>query len=327
MKTLSVSQVSMYNTCPYKWYLRYGQRLELATIKPGSALLGDAVHRGVAAYLKERAVKKSASLQIIQDAVNEFAASVSSRIRLEDKADADSLFSEAVLIAQRLVKEVLRDYEVVVHDGTPMIEFTCRAPLSEDIEFVGVVDAVLRSRHDGCIYLVDWKVRSRFLTMEEMLNEQIALYAYALKQMGISVTASVIYQVKAQSPAKPSLNLDGSMSRRKIFTTWDMYKEALIDAGLNPDDYTDMQEKLSDTELSRIILVPHAEDTLAVFWDNLTKQVFRMIENAGREPYRNYGYPCRSCEFAPICTAQLYKHDLDEVMNAYLVREDSDVNA
>src|SRR5690606_14242325 len=59
---------------------------------------------------------------------------------------------------------------------------------------------------------------------------------------GYPVAGSITYQIASKPPAVPSLlaargKTEPKMSRARIATTWEKYRQCVIDAGLDPDDY------------------------------------------------------------------------------------------
>lgn len=196
----------------------------------------------------------------------------------------------------------------------PLIEhqITIQVP-DTDFEFSGIVDAVLRNRDTGMVEVIDWKVRRTFTGMDaEVLNAQIGLYQYALSTLGVDTQVGVIYQIKNEAPKTPTLNKDGTMSRRKIITDWFTYEKALLAEGLDPAEYADMREKLIEVEFYRPIMVIRTQAVTDALWSNMVEHA-RRISDEKRFP-RSYGYPCRHCPFNLICQGELYGYDVDEII-------------
>lgn len=357
MKHISVSQIGVFTTCARKWYLQYHQGLgvrRLSDVSPMS--LGDLVHQGLAAGLKRvyalrKRSRKTAKQQ--QTLWNNIDAAIVSAITSTAEAhkpqagqgikfddgtyipvepstkfidEWNAMQDSAIALAQAALRnlDVVTRYKVVAIKGEPAVEFRLEYPIlvgSKRYLFVGAIDALLYDNHTGANVLVDFKVRRNFTGAEaEYINSQLALYQYILKAgYGVDTFYAMVYQIKNQAPRKPDLNKDGSMSRRAITTTWDVYEAALIEAGLNPDDYRDeMQNKLATVEFYRPILIPRTIDFAATFYENFKEQVatLQIMQERGIFP-RVDGYACRTCPFNALCTAEVYKLDVEEVIAAH----------
>lgn len=237
----------------------------------------------------------------------------------------DAMITDAFVITMRTLRnlDIVQRYVVVetTHEGitSPLIEYWLEIDLSLDLglpkntySFAGVVDAVLYDRETGATAVFDWKLHARFTDLEdEQLSSQIALYQHALRvNYGVEAALGIVYQIKRDPPRKPSLNMDGTMSRRQITSDWPTYEAALIEAGLKPDDYAEeMQAKLAKAEFYRPLMVFRTPQITQIFWDNLLTFA-RTIIKTDRYPMA-LGFSCRRCAFAALCNARIYGLDTE----------------
>ena len=138
--------------------------------------------------------------------------------------------------------------------------------------------------------------------------EEVADQVY----VGLDEIDGVYWQVKKAAPRLPSRNKDGKMSRRAMVTTWEVYKGALLEAGLDPADYEDMRDKLSDKESvnywqmkMNYYYSPHIMANITA----AAKQQAEAIQSAciGQGPFTtNLNYYFRSYANRSLCTALLY---------------------
>lgn len=208
----------------------------------------------------------------------------------------------------------------------PMIEFALSAELTDNVRFSGVVDAVLYNIQTQQYELIDWKVRSRFTSYEqEVLNGQLALYQHVLnRDYGMNITTAVTYQIKDKAPRRPSVNKNGTMSRQAIVTTWAIYEQALLDSGLNPDDYrTEMQPKFSGIQFFEPIWVTRLPHVTQTFWENAVA-FSNMIEASSSYPMA-LGYPCRKCPFAQLCTARIMGYGEEDIIASHYEVKSNDL--
>lgn len=193
------------------------------------------------------------------------------------------------------------------------VETEYSRPALPGIRFGGVIDLLARDRQTGGVWLVDVKTRTAFGDPEqEEFDMQLASYEAVLHANDIHPLGSQILQVRRTPPRKPSRNLDGSMSRVKLATDWRTYKAALIEAGLNPDRYQDMQAKLSDYELYRHTRVYRSPEEAEAVFQRVVMPVIRQLPFArttAAEPWRNPRRECTRCAAYPLCSEELRGRD------------------
>lgn len=338
-KSISVSQIGTLTTCSYKWYLQYRRGVRVHAGGIGPTVLGEVTHFALAGALRGYALRERDECTyeemawIIKIAIKEwdkvnrpsekqttFTDSDGFVMTIEDTqfyTDWDEMLSVAYQLAYRTVQymKLLENYEVAMYDDLPVVEYRLEYPIpGTDYIFTGIVDALLYNKLTGMFEIVDWKVRSKFTDLiNEQIDMQVGIYQYLIGALlGIDVFVGTVFQIKSDVPHLPNLNKDGTMSKKNITTDWPTYKQALLDAGLEPEDYIDeMLDKLADKEFYRPLSVVRSKKTQAKLWDNVLDYITQ-IETAQTYP-RAYGYPCRNCQFLELCNAELYDFDVDSL--------------
>ncbi len=357
-KTLSYSQMGSYNTCAKKYEYEYVDRLRLKKGAVQTSSLGDLVHNGIAAALKEQyeLQEHPSGLALDQRRVKlQNAAYIAIKARanaskhdmlvldgdeLPPVEDAwDDLAQDAYAITCNVLDELqlgrkylvadVEQWEYNDADGerifrSPLVEFYISTFLTDNARFSGVVDAVLYDVERQENILFDWKVRGRFTGYDvEVLNGQLALYQYVLNiAYDLEVTSSVLFQITAKAPQEPKVLKNGkAMSRAAIVSTWEIYKQALLDNGFDPEEYADeMEPKLASVQFFSPVEITRVQATTQRFWDNAI--VFaETIEKQTAFPMA-LGYPCRTCQFARLCAAKMLGYGKEEALENYEPRPD-----
>lgn len=314
----SVTSITAFQTCPQQWKLRYIDKLRPARDDAGPRSLGSAVHFILAKVLLElhhtgdqypNYTEMSKHWAGVWQTINEPPPVAVSGVVIYDEE-----FREMVQIAAGIAARFLKNrqphlnYELIEFEGVPMVEYNLETVL-DGHKFVGFIDVVWRDKATGLVEIVDFKVTGRFSTWEDMLHRsQLYLYAAMLKeQTGIEANAVVFWQIRNKEAARPTLNKNGAMSRSKISTDWATYRDALLEAGLDPADYDDMRVKLHDEEhywYQEHTYMPNAA-TIGRFVSDAV-QVAQFIESNTEYFPRINNWGCGRCEYASWCSALLY---------------------
>lgn len=358
-QTISVSEINTYASCARRWYLTYKKNLGKLLEEIGPTRKGTVVHEALAVVMRyyydnqdkthpdiTKATQLAAWAVSAWDKSNRPIKTTVNPVDSSEQSDTDfyERWEETLATATLLVQETIKSLKFpdrytilntdVFHpayrpEGTPqpLIEYRIEYPIpNTDHVFVGVVDLVVYDRLTQHIVVVDWKTKKTFIEYDdEYMNQQLGLYQYVLCQMGLDVTHTLAYQIKSTIHT-PSLNKDGSMSRRNITTTWDRYEQALLDNNLNPDDYLDMRDKLAENELFRPLVVYRSEVFLKNLWANVVSNVYRLLADTTYPLAMDY--VCHSCPFQPLCKATMEGQDTDELINGeYILRKIDDVRS
>lgn len=339
--SLSVSQVSSWLRCRYEWHLSYEQRLVRKDLK-WAPTLGSAVHAGIAtALLCKHALDKfglpfnehEILVAAVHDGVGKWAKQALAFIDEVDEELAQAIedtIGQIVPQATEIARRALQHIKVwewrTLEDrrGQPMVEYRFEVPL-RGWSFQGYVDWAAMHEPTGHKWLIDWKVRSAFQPDDnEEINLQHAVYQYGLlRATGHYLDGTMTVQIADRVPQQPKLNKDGTMSRALIKTDWETYKAALLAAGLDPNDYLDMQEKLSTIEWVRVSRHYRTLDEARAVWKEVILPVAAEIRSKRKRIYRTLSpRVCRGCEYRELCLAELWGEDAGYVRDAlYRKRE------
>ena len=320
---LSFSQISTYLRCRQEWqYVYQGKLAPRMDARPLS--LGSAVHIGLATALREYHCGQMS----VEDGVRKGTESWKERELARDDLFEEEIeaihqvAADAEQIAIRTLRKLPIDEWETVTDpaGIPMIEYYFTIPLKGWGGFHGYIDWVGRHKPTGQIWLVDWKVRKSFQPYEaEEVNLQNAAYQYAIfRILRKPLVGTITFQISDKPPAKPKLNKDGTMSRALIKTDWETYKAALLEAGLSPDDYLDMAEKLSTVEFFRPAKEYRTLDTVRRVWKEVIEPTAREIRRSNKIVVRNLGHrTCNGCAYRQLCLAELGGGDVEYIRETH----------
>lgn len=342
--SLSVSQVSSWLRCRYEWYLNYEERLVRKDLKWAPAL-GSAVHAGIAAALLRKHELDKLGLPFnehgilvtaVHDGVDGWAERtlalidqdvVDEELALAIRDAVDQIVPQAAEIVRRTLQHIKVWEWRTLEDrrGQPMVEYHFEVPLRGWRCFQGYVDWVGVHEPTGHKWLIDWKVRSQFQPDDnEEISLQHAVYQYGLlRATRHFLDGTMTVQIADRVPQQPKLNKDGSMSRALIRTDWETYKAALLAAGLDPNDYLDMQEKLSTIEWVRISQHYRTIAEAQAIWKEVVLPVAAEIRSKRKRIYRTLSpRVCRGCGYKDLCLAELWGEDADYIRDAmYRKRE------
>ena len=118
-----------------------------------------------------------------------------------------------------------------------------------EIWLVGRLDLVVED-FDGKIWCLDHKTSKDKLNPEHLLlDDQMTVYSWALQQILRTPVAGCYYNVlRKKAPTVPQVLVSGKgLSKAKsIDTTYDVYMDAILDSGFDPEDYKDILRVLAD---------------------------------------------------------------------------------
>lgn len=251
------SGLTLYHTCAYQYDLKENQGIR-PRITPGPLRRGTLVHYGYEGALREHF---DGSL----DPVDAGCSYIETRHRewmnldyvkpfitdeVRDRADELNDLAQQVFVRSFKALGVLDGkWSTVGMDGKPLVEVELRdkkfSPHWEGLQ--GTLDWVAMECSTGALWLFDFKTRKviKQKGYDEM-QRQAPLYQHLLKsELGIKTSGTCTYQIRAHVPERPKLNQNSSMSMAQIKTDWPTYKLALLEEGLDPDDYAKIRSRLS----------------------------------------------------------------------------------
>lgn len=199
----------------------------------------------------------------------------------------------------------------------------------ENIYFGGIIDMIVSDSKDR-VWLMDHKTHKTLPKGDlSYLNIQSNLYAWAMNQLKElpNPVGMVWNYIRWKQPSKPQLLKNGSLSKSsKIDTTWDIYKKAIREAGLDIKDYEDMKEALEGKEEDFYVrhYLPFNKHVQNAIVEDAKSTALEIKYKAGKLKDRNITRDCSWCEFYPLCQAELKGLDTSTILKFDFKEKDSD---
>ncbi len=306
---LNQSQIHTWLSCHHQYELAYGKGLRPRRDKP-YLRVGSVGHQVMAALLTGRSAEEAAEkwkktmVGVAAEAWTD-----------EDMVEIEALHETGYKLAQRAFREldIGHKWTTVMLDGKPLVEYQFLLPveLGKFTHFSGTVDWVAQDS-SGLIYLTDHKFRKQLQPTEaEEHNLQMATYQVLLRKAGINAVGSISHQIRTELPKLPAVNKNGSISKALIISDWETYSAFVKEKGLNPDDYIEMQDKLSEIEFWRMSYAYRNQREVDAIWESCVETVAHEISGRGPKVSRTIRHTaCKSCSFANYCWEQMRGGDL-----------------
>lgn len=313
--TISFTELSTWKICRRRWYNAYVRRLrpreDRRLIK-----FGRLAHLGMSAFLKGEDWRSVVDTAIAEDCKDRFDESIEQQKQLGEEVKG---------VLHRFITTTLAEFTIVRdNNGNPLTEFEIEVPIRGIKTRLYVrVDAVLSDGGSGH-WLAEFKFPgNQFRPYDDIrMSTQIAIYQFALRRAGIPTVGVLYFQALGKQPATPKLNKDGSMSRSDISTTWEVYEKALVENGLNPMDYIDMQPKLADKKFITVDRIYRSPDQLRAFQDELAHSAYSLTAPKKYILFSDNAINCRGCQFREICEEEISGRDPSGVIEEMFVVKD-----
>jgi len=201
-----------------------------------------------------------------------------------------------------------------------MPELPFDVKVARGINLKGSIDGIGVDKDGGC-WVLEHKFTKTPVTEEQlMVNGQAALYYFIAKDIFKLPIKGIKYNQFVTKPFnKPTQNKDGKMSRASIYTTWEIYRSALIEVGLDPVDYMGMEAKLS--AVNPIKRVEFKKTNLEVH--NYMKDIMNRIRILKyRKRYHVWNrcddkIKCTTCSHKELCLEFLKGGDTKWILDNY----------
>lgn len=338
---VSVSQLQTYMSCPKKWAYNYIEGLK-PRIDRAYLTIGKLCHKGMQIAMHSAWKDQQDKENFTNDrwkvwredgitAIKQEAAEYMSNTPLLDEEipDVELMVSDAILVFSQAFEEFQPwKYEVVTIADQPALELHFVIPCGHTSGLHGYIDAILKDKETGYTWCTDYKFRKSLSPdEEEAFNIQNAVYSLACGYLKISITGSMTWQHINTPASEPTLLKSGKVSTAKIKTTWEKFKNFCIEHGQDPNDYTEMIEKLADIEFYRATYEYRNVATITNMWDDVIFPTAEEITNIliGKpelHKYRRSLYPwnCKMCQYKDLCQAELREYDADYLREAQFTK-------
>ncbi len=301
MLVVHQSGLKTFRRCHRCWYYKYVEQLE--RIKKGPALLrGTICH----AMIEAKANGKDPWVPY-EEFIKE-----NKKIFIEEEEVYGNIEEMICNIMEGYFRHYKNDVLTPMKIGDKFAEHKFSIQIEEDIYLEGIIDMVALDDHNR-VWLVDHKTHKTIPSGDNAYyNMQSALYAYAMRELPEFPNPDGVCwnYIKWKDQTKPELLKNGTMSKKKIDTTWDVYLKALLENNLDPADYQDVKEALQSRESEFYIrqYLPLNDVIIqSVYRDAVTtaKQIETFLDRPKEQFDRNLTRDCSWCEFYPLCQAEL----------------------
>lgn len=330
---VSVSQLQSFMSCPKKW--EYGYIEELTPrVERAYLSIGKLCHKGMQEAMRNLWKDQVAGLDTTLDGGlfpkwrregvdairDEWAEYMRSTPFLaEELPELNQTLDNAISVFNQAFAEFepWRYKVLTIWDKNmitiPALELHFCIPCAKSKGLHGYIDAILIDIETGSIWCTDYKFRKSLSPdSEEETNIQNAVYATACRKLGINITGTMTWQHCNTPAAEPALLKDNKVSRAKIKTTWEVYRQFLLDNNQNPEDYREeMEPKLADIEWFRATYEYRNAETVQRMWDECIVPATRAVRRAwkGKNPRNIYPWNCKMCQFRSLCQGELRGYD------------------
>ena len=313
MTKFSFSQINTWGKCNYQWHLKYVEGL-MPPPTPAMSY-GKLGHKMIENILRGEDIHHE-----IVIGEGEFDTGEIDEVQqlIEDVTASVRMFEASL---------PLSDWETVELDGVPLIEFPVEVPLDDGDSYIGYIDWVARHKPSGQVWLWDFKFRKSLQAdWVEEIDLQKPVYMKHVIDLGIDPIGTICGQIKSTAPKKPAMTKKGTLSKAKVTTTWEIYRDTVIENGLDIADYEDMKDKLKDVEFIRLSRAFRTHEELQRTWDTVFIRSVKQIKTQSTSfepPPRSIGFMnCNFCQFRDICIEDLKGRDTEDLKNQFQRRED-----
>lgn len=302
MLTVSQSKIKKWRSCRLSYHYKYVMKLRPRT-KSRALTFGSVAHAIIEGNLTGVPEKK-----MIKDHIKSYG-----KLMAEEK--------DLILATVEEAQEIMREYDAhwkkepikpIKYEGS-FAEHRIEYDLTNEIKFVGIMDVISR------IYEGTWLVDHKTFTKEPSedtlwKNIQSAMYNEIWVKLGNERFDGALWNFIRSAPiASPSLNKDGTVSKRMGRVLPLKTKKWLKENGLKAKDHPELMEaaeaNLGSYFIRRKQPIPK----------RVSKSIFRDFMSTSREiadlghkhKERSISMNCDWCEYAKLCNAEINGMDMD----------------
>jgi len=317
METISYSEVSAYRRCPKSWDYKYKQRIKRKR-KGVRLLIGSILHEMLNAYI-ERKIDSSYDGPDPWDVLEEYNETYSAYF--EEERDK---YGDIVGNCGQIFEGYLRKYrkDTLTYEAS---EIKIELDLSElgsnaiPVIFIGFVDKIAVDQQKRR-WIMDHKFMKSIPDGEARFSElQLLLYVwtYGMQAPSEKIDGVCWDYARSKPPTVPEVLKSGELSKRKNLDCDPYtYLKTVRKHGLDDKNYVDMLEHLAgkeDTFFERVFLpLPNTDMVVEVVSDFLqTTAEIQAKREDGRCARSMSPFNCATCDFRPLCEAEVRGLDAD----------------
>ncbi len=326
METISFTEVNSYRRCPKAWDYRYKQRLKRKR-KHIRLLRGEILHEMLNAYVNRKIHGLKYEGNDPWDVLETYAEEYSSYFEEEKEMHGD-IIGDCGKIFEGYLRKYRKD--PLKYEETELkieLDLSTLGAGAINVTFIGFIDKIARDPQKRR-WLMDHKFVKSIPTADDRFSElQLLLYvwAYGMQNPKKALDGVCWDYGKAKAPTEPEVLKSGALSQRKNLDCDPYtYRNAIRKNGLVEQDYSDMLSLLQgkeDTFFERVFLpTPNTNMIIEVVNDFLqTTAEIQVKRDEGRCARSMSPFNCVTCEFRPLCEAEVRGLDADFVRKSEYV--------
>lgn len=350
-ESLHYSRISSWLKCQKLHHWAYEKQLTPLRRGKDVLFMGTLCHAGMEGFIKGESPEA-----LIQAEYDAYLEQNGQMLNTEELDTLAQMKDDAVKIAERGIAKIgewsnnhfgssggMDDWETVrlKEDGSPLIERRLSIPFPQHPywrDFQGTADWVARHKPTNTVWVWDFKFRKQLQPeWAEDLDIQMRCYMRMLAEHGVHCDGTIKFQGKQRVPVQPQLTQKGAMSKNKSITTdWDTYRDAVLAAGLDINDYLDMEEKLEGKTFYQITPSYRSPDEVTATWEKIVVPAACEIAETEKERIPSLSFwTCRMCDFRELCIGSLKGEDTEYMIGSsflkkgekpttYILEEDED---
>jgi len=329
---LSYSGATTWRTCQQRYWYRYEESIKPKVGSTPPLKLGNWIHTYLERYYKGLQRKYDPArvhAYALEYTERDYGDEIEALIEVALMVGEEDLAKEFQGLAALGLDICSRYFEVVGKSDAEryeimLVEQRLNTAANDDLRVVGVVDLVVRDLERGVTQMWDHKSTGRIPSRgSHMLDMQEVLYAAMLhEQRGIQVDELLWNYLNTTPLVEPSINKDGSVSKRKdIDTTPEMYLAAIERQDRDPEDYEEVLTALRRRDVGgnrfqrhQVTLLPEAESVVIGDLIRTSEEIRLAKNNPSFVPVRNLGFNCNYCDFNHLCEAAVTGGDIEEII-------------
>lgn len=288
-KPLSFSAMTKYMNCPREWWFHYMSEHEGEEEYSVYRDTGTLVHAGIAKVLAPENFGKDPNLRL-RSGIDEITS-------MEEYSAKDRQRAMRLLMAYAGPGSLIQQLR-----PTSLVEVDFEYGLGP-IMVKGVLDAVVE--WEDKLVLIDWKVRSRFYSVEAVRNDlQLYLYSWVLEhKYNMKIDYAVQYNMSFNGPSYPRLRKDGEINESLGKTTEELMRSALDQYGIEGE----RRDEIMNQFRHKYVSIDEFLYPVQVHMDN-RQHYIDVIETLAHNIYNDeeflplYStYKCNSCSYIRDC--------------------------
>ena len=325
LATMTYSEFAALLDCPRKWFFRYKERLD--TKKPKSKLdLGSAVHDAIELFYKEPTVSTAELQKMVLKKLEDMMIEHKEKggyPHEEEEAEEMRALATSMIEQYLLYARKNDDFKIVSLEeefDLPVIN-PYTGTVHEHLRLQGKVDGTCTVNDKANMILEHKTAADNAEDWWWKYLNQIDFYTYALQRKhDVEFHGAYLNILMKKIPRVPEPLKKGGLSKKKIVTTAEIYRQAVIDNELDLADYQDILEKLEKFPPKFIVRKPvyRNQDDLIEIEKTIWWAINRKLKMTHYP--RNKSDQCGwKCSFKELCV-----DDLPEVRAEHFRVRDSE---